>query len=145
MENQIRWWQDKFKLYWLDEAQSIFVVSYENSYSWTDYYGMMDIVAGMIEGIAYPIVYLNIVKDHVQIPRENPMPHHQNMKRMFNPPFMAFAIMNQSIADYVRIYTTAGGLEEGEHFSISADTNDAIEIARIQVKRLREQSANDRA
>lgn len=141
MDNDVRWYQDKFWMYWHDEAKTIFMIYYEKSYSWIDYYGMMDVVADMVEDITYPIVYVNVFMKGVQMPAGNPRTHYNNMQSMFSPPFMSFYTEEPAVIEHLHIYGKSSGLIEGEHYVFSDSLEKAIDVARQQVKRLHDQDA----
>ena len=131
-------------MYWYDESKSIFVISHEKPYTWEDYYGMMGVVATMIEGITYPIVYLNEWLDIATMPQGNPIHHYRNMEGIFEPPAMILVLRDEKARHATRIFVSAiGRYVEGETFWFCDTFEDGLKLAQEQVERLRSDE-NDR-
>lgn len=137
-----RWYQDKFHLSWYDDSKMIFVISYEKSYGWADYYEMMNVVAEMIEGVIHPIVYVNQWHNGVQMPTENPLRHYQNMDRIFDPQAMILIMQDKVQINMTRIYLQASGFCENKDYWFSDTYENGITIAHEQVQRLAKQPAS---
>lgn len=141
MKMQGRWYKDQFHLYWLDENKHIMVIEYVKSYDWHDYYGMMEVAADMVEGIAHPIVYINDMYDNIEIPTHDAIPHYTNMRRMFASPKMVLILRTSQQIKQVKIHSGVLGSEMGKDIWIAETFDEALDIATTVSHRLLSQSA----
>ena len=141
MNSQGRWYKDQFHLYWLDDTKHIMVIKYTKSYNWHDYYGMMEVAADMVEGVAHPIVYINDFYDNVEIPTRDAYPHYSNMKRMFATPKIVMILRTAQQIQQVKVHSGTVGFIIGEDIWLANSFEEALDIAKQQSERLLNQHA----
>ncbi len=125
-----KWYKDKFHLYWLDDNKRIMVIKYVKTYDWLDYYGMMEVAADLVEGIAHPVVYINDFAGTIEIPTRDAVPHYLNMRRMFASPKMVMILRTSQQRHQVNIHSGSVGARIGEDIFLADSFDDAVQIAK---------------
>lgn len=137
-----QWYKDKFLLYWYDDARTIFVILYKKSYTWSDYYMMMQVVGRMVKDSPHPIVYLNQWDEGIRLPASNPLPHYRVMNRIFNPQAMVFVMQDDSHINTTRMYCNIMGFKENKTYWIAATFDEGLQIAEEQAVNLHHNDAD---
>lgn len=123
------WHKDMFHLYWTDETRTILVLEFVGNFKWVDYYALMDVVQEMVEGIAYPVVYVNIWSDEVKIPLDSPFSHFSNMKKMFVPQAAIVVMPNRWQRPLFEMLSVAIGFRKNETFWMCETRDEALTLA----------------